>query len=70
MELAFRGDELNNPALYPPSGEQRGTPTEADWYYFLGVSADVRLSCLKETLSGIFRGGSRSSRYTRCPTLY
>ena len=70
VALAFRGDELNNPAPYPASGEQRGTPTEADWYYFLGVSADVRLNCLKETLSGLFRGGGSSSRYTRCPTLY
>lgn len=70
VALAFRGDELTNPAPYPPAGEQRGTPTEADWYYFLGVSADVRLSCLKETLSGLFRGGGNSPRYTRCPTLY
>ncbi len=70
VALSFRGDELDNPLPYPPAGEQRGTPTEADWYYFFGVSVDVRIGCLKEKISGLFRGGNSSSRYTRCPTIY
>ena len=70
VEMAFRGDELHPPSSYPPDGEQRGTPTEADWYYFFGLSVDVRLGCLRETLSGVFNGGGSKTRGTRCPTIY
>lgn len=72
VDLAYRGDEVHNPALYPPDGEQRGTPTEADWYYFIGITADVRINCLREKLSGIFNGGSggKSRFYKRCPNVY
>jgi hypothetical protein len=71
-DLAFRGDEVNSAAIYPPDGEQRGTPTEADWYYFIGVSADVKISCLKEKLSGMLKIGGYNQRrfYKRCPTIY
>lgn len=72
VDLAYRGDEVHNPSPYPPDGEQRGTPTEADWYYFIGISADVRINCVKEKLSGLFalknRGNAR--QYKRCPTMY
>jgi len=72
VNLAFRGDEVHSPQPYPPDGEQRGTPTEADWYYFVGITADIRISCLKEKLSGLFGGGSggNSRFYKRCPTVY
>ena len=72
VDLSYRGDEVHNPLPYPSDGEQRGTPTEADWYYFVGISADVRLSCLKEKISGLFKGGSgvNSRFYKRCPTVY
>ena len=72
VDLAYRGDEVHNPSPYPPDGEQRGTPTEADWYYFFGVSADIRINCLKEKLSGLFSGGlgPRNRYNSRCPTVY
>ena len=79
VALAYRGDEVNDGSPYPPDGEQRGTPTEADWYYFIGISADFRINCLKEKLSAIFQSSAglfnrtRSSRnqyYKRCPTMY
>jgi hypothetical protein len=72
VDLAYRGDEVHNPSPYPPDGEQRGTPTEADWYYFFGVSADIRINCLKEKLSGLFSSGlgGRNRYSSRCPTVY
>lgn len=70
VELAFRGDEVHPPMPYPPDGEQRGTPTEADWYYFFGLSADIQINCLREKFSGLFNGGGGRSRYSRCPTVY
>jgi len=79
VNLTYRGDEVHNGNPYPPDGEQRGTPTEADWYYFLGISADFRINCLKEKLLGIFQSsaglfsrtpGSKNQYYKRCPTMY
>jgi hypothetical protein len=72
VDLAYRGDEAHNPSPYPPDGEQRGTPSEMDWYYFMGISADIRINCLKEKLSGLFslQKMSRARQYKRCPTMY
>jgi hypothetical protein len=72
VDLAYRGDEVHNPSPYPPDGEQRGTPSEMDWYYFMGISADIRINCLKEKLSGLFSLQKMSSarQYKRCPTMY
>jgi hypothetical protein len=72
VDLAYRGDEAHNPSPYPPDGEQRGTPSEMDWYYFMGISADIRINCLKEKLSGLFSLQKMSSarQYKRCPTMY
>jgi hypothetical protein len=72
VDLAYRGDEVHNPSPYPPDGEQRGTPSEMDWYYFMGISADIRINCLKEKLSGLFslQKMSRARQYKRCPTMY
>lgn len=72
VDLAYRGDEVHNSNPYPPDGEQRGTPTEADWYYFVGLSADIRIGCLKEKLRSFFTGTNRSRGrfYKRCPTVY
>jgi hypothetical protein len=67
VELAFRGDELN-PQPYPHEGEQRGTPTETDWYYLFGVNVEVRLSAIGEKLHGGKSAGPRS-RYG-CPAAY
>ena len=70
VALAFRGDEIHPPTSYPPDGEQRGTPTEADWYYFFGLSADISINCLGEKLSGLFNGSGGRDRSSRCPTVY
>jgi hypothetical protein len=68
VELAFRGDELSSGALYPKEGEQRGTPTEMDWYYFAGVSVEIRLKALASLLNG---NGlpSRKDHQMRCPRV-
>jgi hypothetical protein len=71
-DLAYRGDEVNSSWEYPPDGEQRGTPTEMDWYYFIGMSVDVKIGCLKEKFSGLLNLGDKNTRrfYKRCPTMY
>ena len=63
VELAYRGDELPGGAPYPPSGEQRGTPSEMDWYYMLGVTVEMKVSTIADLVSG--NGGN--SIYNRCP---
>jgi hypothetical protein len=72
VNLAYRGDEVNPSWEYPPDGEQRGTPTEMDWYYFIGMSVDVKIGCLKEKFSGLLNLGDKNARrfYKRCPTMY
>jgi hypothetical protein len=70
VELAYRGDELPNGLPYPPDGDQRGTPTEMDWYYFVGLSAEVKLNAV----SHLFRSGNRTAKRhassQRCPRFY
>ena len=63
VELAYRGDEVavGNP-LYPAHGEQRGTPSEMDWYYYTGLTVEIKLS----NAGDIFRSG-KSLAGTRCP---
>ncbi len=63
VALAYRGDEIpgGNP-LYPAHGEQRGTPSEMDWYYYTGLTVEIKLSKARD----MFRGG-RSLAGTRCP---
>jgi opacity protein-like surface antigen len=63
VELAYRGGQ--SPAgspLYPAHGEQRGTPSEMDWYYFVGLTSEIKLNAL----SGLFRSG-KSVASQRCP---
>ena len=63
VELAYRGGQApNGSPLYPAHGEQRGTPSEMDWYYFLGLTADIKLN----SLGGLFRS-QRSVANQRCP---
>jgi hypothetical protein len=68
VELAFRGDELNNGQIYPLDGEQRGTPKEKDWYYYIGIGVELNF----EKLSGLISGKRKSKDYynSRCPTIY
>ena len=61
-DLAWRGDELPGGRPYPLDGEQRGTPTEMDWFYFIGVTLEVKLANLVNLRTG------RSPRYSRCPS--
>ena len=45
VEMAYRTDEIPGgmPTL-PAHGEQRGTPSEMDWYYYLGLTLEMKLS--------------------------
>lgn len=63
VELAYRGGQApSGSPQYPAHGEQRGTPSEMDWYYFFGLSTDIKLNAL----SGLFRGG-KTVASQRCP---
>lgn len=66
VELAYRGDELpGGVTAYPAHGEQRGTPSEMDWYYFLGTTIEIKLSAL----GSLFRRQNdvHGSYNMRCP---
>lgn len=41
-DLAYRGDELKNGAPYPPINTVRGGKFK-DWYYFAGITVNIRL---------------------------
>lgn len=72
VELAWRGDEVHNGAPYPNDGEQRGTPTEMDWYYYIGVTIEAKfrsVSSLGQTFSGVF-SKSGNSFQQRCPSFF
>ncbi len=69
VSLAYRGDELPNGAGYPSHGTQRGTKTEMDWYYFLGVTFEMKISCLKATLSRLGDKHSYTSNQRHCPVF-
>jgi hypothetical protein len=61
VEMAYRGGQipLGSP-LYPAHGEQRGTPTESDWYYFGGITIGIKLDDLK-------RGFKKDVASMKCP---
>jgi len=63
VEMAYRGGQspVGSP-LYPAHGEQRGTASEMDWYYFTGITAEIKLN----SLGGLF-GGSKTVASQRCP---
>jgi Domain of unknown function (DUF6089) len=62
VELAYRGGELKTGSpVYPPAGEQRGSPKNKDWYYFTGLTISIGLG----NGNGGF-GGHRRSEYG-CP---
>lgn len=66
VEMAWRGDELPGTNPYPSHGEIRGTPSEMDWYYFLGVTLELKFGALKNM------GGNNNARvmaHQRCPRL-
>lgn len=65
VELAYRGDELpGGMQAYPQHGEQRGTPSEMDWYYFIGTTFEIRISSIKRPAMNIHGAYSQ-----RCPRI-
>jgi hypothetical protein len=68
VDLAYRGDEIPNNGPYPQNLDQRGTPQQKDWYYFLGLSLDVKLDALRGSLSGMRLRQSHAA--TRCPKVF
>lgn len=70
VDLSFREDELHNNKPYPVAGEQRGTPTEMDWYYFLALHVEFKLGCVESLFSG--KGGrmGRGGYYKNCPKVF
>ena len=65
VELAYRGNALQGGSPYPSHGNQRGTPTEMDWYYFAGLNIEIKLSSVSNIFNGI--GSSNKSYHQRCP---
>lgn len=66
VELSFREPEIpNGRTLFPAHGEQRGTPSEMDWYYFFGLTMEFKLN----SLGGIFKN-NKSVASQRCPTRF
>lgn len=45
VEMAYRGGQssLGQP-LYPAAGDQRGSPSRMDWYYYLGINLEYKLN--------------------------
>ncbi len=62
VDMAFRGDELKNGAVYPADGTQRGSAKSKDWYYFSGIQLSIRLNG-----NGSGAGNTGKSK-TGCPT--
>ncbi len=66
VEMAYRGIPSSNAsASYPAHGEQRGTPSEMDWYYFAGFNIEFKLGAISNLFNGV--GGSRRSYHQGCP---
>lgn len=66
VELAYRGIPTSTAsASYPPHGEQRGTPSEMDWYYFAGLTIEIKLNSVANLFNGF--GGRDKSYSQRCP---
>jgi hypothetical protein len=66
VELSYRSDELpGGQQSYPLHGEQRGTPSEMDWYYFFGTTLEIKLN----SIGKIFKSfkGHNSVASQRCP---
>lgn len=65
VELAYRADEIPNGQLqFPSHGDQRGTPSEMDWYYFFGLTSEIKLNALGNLFS---HQNSKKVSSQRCP---
>ena len=67
VEMAFRGDELPGGSAYPGHGEQRGTPSEMDWYYFFGVNIEMKFSTFTKLFKNLSNENSAAIHNLRCP---
>ena len=67
VEMAFRGDELPGGQTYPGHGEQRGTPSEMDWYYFFGINFEIKFSAFSQLFKSWKAENSSAIQSTRCP---
>lgn len=67
VEMAFRGDELPGGTAYPNHGEQRGTPSEMDWYYFFGVNIEMKFSTFAKLFGSLNTNNSAAIHNLRCP---
>jgi len=67
VEMAFRGGELPGGQSYPSHGEQRGTPTEMDWYYFFGINFEIKFSAFAQLIKGWKAESSAALHNIRCP---
>lgn len=66
VELAYRGDEIpNGQLLYPGHGDQRGTPSEMDWYYFFGITTEIKLNSITSMLGN--KTNKKGVNSQRCP---
>jgi hypothetical protein len=64
VEMAYRGiPTATANASYPQHGEQRGTPSEMDWYYFAGLTFEIKLNAV----SNIFHGMGSKDFHQGCP---
>ncbi len=65
VELAYRADELpGGRPQFPQHGDQRGTPSEMDWYYFFGATLEMKLNKVGDIFSLFSKKGVPSQR---CP---
>jgi len=67
VEMAYRTDELpGGRPFFPAHGEQRGTPSEMDWYYFIGLNIEMKLN----QIGGIFSlFKNKTVPGQRCPRI-
>ncbi len=63
VELSYRADELpGGRPFFPAHGDQRGTPSEMDWYYFQGITMEMKLRNLGSMLKS-----NKAVANQRCP---
>ena len=70
VEMAYRGDELPGGQPYPAHGEQRGTPSEMDWYYFYGFTLEIKLPVIGKIFKGLNNDNSLALHSARCPKYF
>jgi hypothetical protein len=67
VELSYRADELSGGRpIFPTHGDQRGTPSEMDWYYFFGLTMEMKISGIADLF---VKGNRQSLAKLRCPRL-